>query len=341
MPPFNHVKVEERKMRVTPAFALCSFLIATAVSSAAIAQQTDPNVCAVLAGKVTPDISSQFTSYDRFALFQQLIHDQRFSSFDTANSTTLDAGLSVVGYVDAFLGTTSNASAWSQNWQNFLQATYSQASVSFNQSSFTSTWSPDLITAIANCNNFYGILTSITPGHDGFSIKVHGIGQWSLTGVAVTPPDPSFACAGDEKASSAQPISFINDHILQCKKDPNITLSVAIHDSQQDVGPFSVLSVADDLRREQTSQLQQLQSTISLLQTQLTKINSVLAAQVQQARADLLQWPQGNAWNAGTTCPAGQYAVGITYQTESGLAHGAVYAAQVICRPLNAAVPLQ
>jgi hypothetical protein len=332
------------------------FYIASAISPA-WSQATDQSVCQILANKITPDISNQTSTYDRFTIFKQLISDQRYQSYDTASNTSLDAGLSVVGYVDLFLGTTSNSSNWATNWQKFLQSTYYQSSSSFDSSNFQSKWSTDLITAVANCNNFYGLITSVSPGQDSFTLKLHGIGQWQLLGVSISPPDPLFQCGGDEKATTQQPLSFVNDHLVVCQKDHNVTVSIAIHDSQADVGPFIIYSVADNLRKKQESEVKQIQSSINALQSQLTQTNSATAAQIAQIRNGLSIWnndfqfspPNGSVQPGGPPvpnvgpyggdgsilCNNGYYVVGLYVFRESAGLNGL----QLICRKLNAGGP--
>jgi hypothetical protein len=306
------------------------------------AQSTDPNVCAVLANKITPDISSQSTVYDRFAIFQQLISDQRFQDYNTANSTNLDGGLTVVGYVDLFLGTQSDSKSWQTNWENFKKSTYYSAASTFNSSTFQSTWSSDVITAIANCNNFYGLVMAVTPDQRSFTIKLHGIGNWQLFGIS--PLDPALTCNGDERATPQQPINFVNDHLLQCQKDPNVTLLVSVHDSQQDVGPFTIYSVADNIQHQQDSLVKQLRSDIDSLRTQLNLSNLNTAAQIAQMSKNLLVWnkaatqiapPQAPSGGGAVSCGDGYYVVGMDLvRTTYGL-----NGLQLVCHQLNAAAP--
>jgi hypothetical protein len=107
--------------------------------------QSSWNACTIIVSKLTPDISQQTSSSQRFYLYQQIIADQKYSSYSTANSSSLDVGLSVLGYVDLTLGTKSNASTSQTNWQKFLSLTFAEASASANYTLDTSRWNPDVI----------------------------------------------------------------------------------------------------------------------------------------------------------------------------------------------------
>lgn len=52
-------------------------------------------------------------------------------------------------------------------------------------------------------------------------------------------------------------------------------------------------------------------------------------------RAQLSVWPKGQQPQANELCPAGQYVVGLNHEDEPGLAHGAIFAVQIMCQPLN------
>jgi hypothetical protein len=234
------------------AITLCLATSVCGSASSAFAQSAVSSACAILASRITPDVSTQATAASKFSLFKQIIQDSRYSSFATANSSTLDVGISVVDYVDGFLGTTSNASNWSTNWSKFLGSTYEQASSQFDRSTFESRWSVEVIKAIvSSCpgsGGFYGLLETVTPGRDAFTISLNGNGNWDLLGISALPSDKVFACGGDEKATNQAPIKYTNSHPLSCTKDPNTTLLITVHDSIHDVGPFTINSVADDLK---------------------------------------------------------------------------------------------
>jgi hypothetical protein len=246
-----------------------------------------------LAGKVQPDVSSQITSSQRFSYFRQIISDQKYSNFNTANSTSLNAGVSVVGYVDAFLGTTSNANTWSTNWNNFVKSTYSQASESFNSNLYVSQWSVDLVKAIVSAcpgKGFYGLLQSVTDAHDAFSFSLHGTGSWKLTGVNVSPPDPNFLCGGYEKASVSTPSDLINDVVISCSKSPDKTSIVTVHSSEGDAGPFTILSASESRIDQANADLEAARSALASMTAQrdaAIAANAAAAAEVKSLVASI------------------------------------------------------
>ena len=98
----------------------------------------------------------------------------------------------------------------------------------------------------------------------------------------------------------------------------------------------------------------------SYLNTNLDKIASLLASKeefrdklVKVSQSDIAQlkidlntlrssiavWssapPQFGVEGGVSECPVNTYAVGFAFQSEAGLAHGALWAGHVICRPLN------
>jgi hypothetical protein len=329
--------------------AFCLALAILGPTSKAVAQSAAASACAILAGRVTPDISSQATSSSKFAVFKQIIQDDRYKMFDTANSNTLDIGITVVGYVDAFLGTTSNSNTWEMNWRKFQSLTYAQASSRFDRAQFDSRWSVEVIKAIvSSCpgtGGFYGLVETVTPGRDAFTISLHGTGTWKLQAISVQPSDTMFSCGGDEKATPANPIDFVNDHPISCRKDPNVTLLVTIRNSQRDVGPFTINSIADDLRIRVTegvaqidalrTEIQNLQGSIAALDqsvnTRLASLTTNINGQLARLNAES---PNGygftntepanngggnNPDNPPGRCPVGSYVVGIQpYKATNG-----------------------
>ncbi|MDX2328706.1 hypothetical protein GOL43_24085 [Sinorhizobium medicae] len=208
--------------------------------------------CAILAGRVTPDISAQYTADERFSLFKELISQERFRSFDAASRETLDAGLTVVGYVDAFLGTSSSNDTWETNWSKFNRSTYKEASSSFQKSTFESKWSVALITALVEgCGSgLKGLVTDVTAQRDGFTVRLKGQGLYDLTRIEAVPADKRFKCGGREQASTEQPVKLNNVENISCEKDPNKTILVNISTSQGSVGPFRIQSLAESIALE-------------------------------------------------------------------------------------------
>src|SRR5262249_14435687 len=137
--------------------------------------QPGVDACTILASKLTPDLSSQTSYATRFAIYQSIIRDQRFSSYETAKSTALDAGLSVLDYVDLTLGTHSDDKSWSTNWIKFNSLTFAEASSSNSFTTNTNKWNPALIQTFLqgcppNAKGFYAQVTNVAQDHGSFTI---------------------------------------------------------------------------------------------------------------------------------------------------------------------------
>jgi hypothetical protein len=241
---------------------ICLLMCCFYPSEAVFAQ----DACTILASNLTPDISTQTSASQRFDIYQKIISQDKYSDFSTAQSSSLDLGLSILDYVDLSLGTTADGTSWKADRTKFLSLTFSQASASANFTSTTSKWNPAIIAAfVQGCvpKGFYGQITSVEDDHGSFTITLHGIGKWELEGIIAVPKDPKFSC-GDDDGAKKVPISKINDVQISCIKDANITLSVSIANSQQNVGPFKILSVADDLRAklDESGKLSEMKTTL-------------------------------------------------------------------------------
>jgi hypothetical protein len=241
--------------------------------------QASTSVCAALASRLTPDISTQTSSDTRSAFYRKVIQDDRFSSLSTASNTQLDVGLSVLSYVDFTLGTKSDERSWSTNWRKFRSSDNEAASLSKQLSISSTSWNPQLIeNLLSNCPNqgFYAQITSVDPDYSGFTIAVHGNGSWQLLGIQPTRSDSSFSCSGAEKASEKQPLSKTNTIALACQKDPNKTITLTITSSQDSAGPLTIYSKADALTRnlaESTNQIGTLRRDVAALENKLDGLN--------------------------------------------------------------------
>jgi hypothetical protein len=244
----------------------------------ALAQPAN-DACTILASKLTPDISSQTSYATRFSIYQKIISDERFSSYQTAQSTSLDGSLSVLDYVDLTLGTHSDENSWSKNWSKFKVLTFSSASSSESFASSTNKWNPGVIQALLQgcsqaAQGFYAQVTNVAENHGSFTITVHGIGAWQLEGVVAVPKDAKFTCGDDSNATTRSPIAKVNTIQINCEKDENKTLAVSIVSNEAGVGPFNLLSVADDLRAKANEYDQVVESKFSTLSQQITDLRS-------------------------------------------------------------------
>lgn len=302
-------------MRLNPiATSVVSVLAFGSLPADSVAQQLDQTVCSVLASKLTPDLSYQTSAETRQKVYRSLISSESYKAFGAARNTTLDAGLTVVGYVDATLGTTSDENSWETNWSKFVNMTGSEFALSASATSLNNKWNPELLSALlqgCTTTSFYGQLVAINTGNDGFTVKLNGIGKWELSGVKASPADASLTCSGDEKATEDNPITKYDDRLLTCSKDPRATISVTVSSSQGDAGPFMVLSVEDSLRQQIKDGSSVLGGAIIRIEKKLAELDAKQAVQadsiksataaIQLNRAELSYMIVPNS----TSCPAG------------------------------------
>ncbi|WP_156528657.1 hypothetical protein [Sinorhizobium glycinis] len=313
-----------------------------------IAQSALPSACAILANRVTPDVSSQVTSDERFAVFQQIISQETFRNFDSAKSSTLDLGISVVSYVDAFLGTTSDSATWEQNWSRFRNSTFAQGSSAFLQTTVDRHWNVDVVKAIlGGCPGkpFFGVLTEVTAEQDAFTILLHGVGPWSLEQISIKPSDEKFECDGAERVSAREPMEARDEIFLTCSKDKDKSALITIRSSQGSAGPFTVkslLGAAKDDVAGLRATVSTLQASLDALQNQAAWLTEALDSQTaahRRALDGLRTYTGGNPTSGRmgnrSMCPDGEYAIGINGTGVPVGEGGAIGSHQVICRPLN------
>jgi hypothetical protein len=277
--------------RLYSAFVIVLWLTGFCTASAYAAD----TACDILASKLTPDISSQTANSDRSRFYQQMISDEKFSSLDTARNTTLNVGLSVLSYVDFTLGTTSDDKTWQINWNKFRSATFDFVKLSNQISIVSSNWNPRVIEALlGNCatRDFYGQITSVDFDQAGFTIALHGVGKWQITNIQRTKDDPSFSCSGAEKATESKPDERFNTTSLVCRKDPNLTITLAIQSNQGSAGPLVIYSQADAANRKLldiTTQVGYLKVGISDLNSRIDEINVKMKTTVEALNKQLVQ----------------------------------------------------
>lgn len=250
--------------------------------------QPSTSVCEILASKITPDISSQTSTDFRSSFFQEFVQDDRFSSWEIARTTQLDVGLNVVGYVDFTLGTSSDESSWSTNWNLFRTSRSSNTLRSRSLDVASSKWNPVVIETLLNgCayREFYAQITSIETTYDGFTIQMFGIGEWFLKGIKPTIGDSPFTCSGDEKATDIAPIRKIGTAKLSCRKDPNVTLTLIITSTLGDAGPLTLYSKADAVTRkyeDSRNEISLLKTSISTIEARIESLNKRMQSTIQE-----------------------------------------------------------
>ncbi|CAN7598700.1 hypothetical protein LJR234_004631 [Mesorhizobium amorphae] len=315
------------------------------------AQSALSNACTVLAGRITPDVTSQTSLDKRYSFFQQIVSQDTFRSFDTAKASTLDIGISVLSYVDATLGTTSDASTWETNWTKFKSSTLAESNTAFSTSFLDQHWNVDVVKAIlANCPGapFFGVLTDVTDGNDAFTILLHGTGQWQLSQISIRPKDSEFECDGAETASVAAPKEFTNEIFLTCSKSPDKTALITIRSTQGSAGPFKIKSseqtISDNVSALRAS-TEGLQAKLNALQAQHDALKSSYDTSTTSTADAMSRALNGLGTYGGdevqgrldtkSTCPNGQYAVGITGKSVAGGNNGYLESHAIICRALN------
>lgn len=283
--------------------------------------------CETLAARVTPDISSQNTSDERFSLFKEIVSQEKFRSFDSSSQQTLDAGLTVVSYVDAFLGTTSNKDTWETNWSRFNRSTYNEASSSFQNDTFESKWSVSVITALVEgCGSgMKGLVTDATAQRDGFTIRLKGQGMFDLTRVEAVPVDPKFKCGGRELATAQLPIKLNNTENISCEKDPNKSILINISTSQGSVGPFRMQSFAETVAGQRDAfadEVRALKGQLTKVQNDYqelsSKVNALVLSDITEGQlSSSTFWTAANPTHPEVNCPAGTVLSGLGWDAWS------------------------
>lgn len=184
------------------------------IADTALAQQ-ERSACAILAEKISQDISTQASSDARSSIYRGIISDRKYSDYRTANDTKFGLGLSIASYVDLSLNVASDENTWGRHWEEFLKLTSSQTRSNIQSATLLQTWNPAIIADILKyCpppGGFYGQLTSVNNELGAFTITLHGQGRWSLSGFDISPEDPLFNCG-------TVPSDQVNDAILNCTK---------------------------------------------------------------------------------------------------------------------------
>jgi hypothetical protein len=232
-------------------------------------------VCQTLAQNLKPDVLIQGSNFQKFSQLQQMVANSTFSSFGNAQSAGLNAGIDIVGEVDAFLGTTSNSSNWGTNRSSFLSLNAQSDFAAGSKNSVISQLSVSALKIVADCakaiadqNGFSATLTTVSDNRDSFSVlltnSTHGNPSWSLTQFSAQPPDSAFKCNDDlQRASLARPIAIkTQTQLITCTKDPDKSFTLGIQTTAgAAANAFTLTSVHEEiqkLRDDTAAQIQDL-----------------------------------------------------------------------------------
>lgn len=70
-------------------------------------------------------------------------------------------------------------------------------------------------------------------------------------------------------------------------------------------------------------------------------LGGVTKSEVKAQLESFTTWPKETTQNGTTMCKDGEYLVGMQFQSEGGLQHGALWAAEAVCRKLGPEIKLQ
>ena len=228
------------KYRITT--SLCIGLVAACASGSATASTT----CDILANSaIRQDELLYASDTKQFTYIQKLVAQEKYSSYQEAQSSKLDFDLSIPEYVDATLGTKSDSTNWSTNRQKFLSISVESASLNSRQYGSMKTMSESIVRAISNCAvelanlSKSGIFVSLdkwSPDTSIFSIKItrstSGTSTWNLKGLRVnTEPKSDAECWGDGNVDwlkKKYPATVDGSMALNCTKSSMATAIVSL-----------------------------------------------------------------------------------------------------------------
>lgn len=234
--------------------SVCALKLSTAAAQ-------DTQTCDIMAANIPQDVLIQGSSSQQFEAHKSAVCSQENNAWGSASSKTLDGQLTVPGYVDAILGTTSNAQNWGANFSAFCSLDSSTVAASQRAaltvrrvSSAAYAAVVDCVRVIAEQRGIFGAL-EVNQNRDGFILRVHhrseGPSEWSITGVTPTPASESFRCAEDLHNASISSPKTIKEATfnIACQKDPDMSVLVAVNTSAGALPPFRLASFDDELGR--------------------------------------------------------------------------------------------
>jgi hypothetical protein len=233
------------------------------------------SVCQIFVQNLKPDVLIQGSSFQQFSQLQQLVASSTYASWGNASSSSLNGGLDIPGEVDAFLGTSSNASNWGANRSQFLSMTAQSAYAGGANNTVISQMSVAALKVVDDCaksdadmNGFSARLKTVSDNRDSFAVLLtnttKGNPQWALTEFSAQPLDPQFKCNDDlQDASLAHPKPISTQTLLiHCSKDPEKHFTLGIQTTAGAASEaFTITSVHEEiqkLRDDTTAQIQEL-----------------------------------------------------------------------------------
>jgi hypothetical protein len=218
--------------------------------------------CDILAANLRQDVLIQGSTASQFAEHRRAICTSANSSWGSASGNTLDGSISIPSYVDATLGTSSNASNWGSNFSSFCSLDEGTVAASSQASNEVRKASIAAIQAIARCAGdlaqksaigIFGVL-NVTDRRDGFTVELlhrsAGSGDWGIIGVRPTPTPASFDCdEGLHTASLTAPKAIdLGSFAFTCRKSPETAIQVAVTTTAGALPVFSIEGLDDKLR---------------------------------------------------------------------------------------------
>lgn len=248
--------------------AAAAYLVCVANSKA----QDLSSVCTTLASGLKQDVLLQGSNREKFINIQQIVAQDKFSSYSAASSTKLDLNISILDFVDAALGTKSDNTTWSSNRERFLKTNFEQVATSASVLTIVQQTSEAAVRAVVDCgqiaanqSGFFSALSDISSGRSAFVLRLYrksieGDSNWELRSLTAKPEDAEFKCSDNfERATPANPKKITGLSVLiNCAKSPDKELLVTANTSAGSAGPFKLVSIQDDIAamRERVAMLE-------------------------------------------------------------------------------------
>jgi len=226
-----------------------------AFSSSAFADTT----CDLLARNVPQDVLIEGSALQQFQYQKRLVCSSDNEAWGSANSKTLNGSLSIPGFVDAILGTSSNEQNWGQNLKSFCSLDEQQAAMNTRSSLEIRHASTVAYQAVVDCvkeyaeqNGIFGLL-DVSDHRDTFTIKVthrsDGSSNWQVRGFSVTPRSQATSCDNNvQQTSISKPLKVDTaTFVISCQKDPKQAVLVTINTDAGALPTFHIASIDDDI----------------------------------------------------------------------------------------------
>jgi hypothetical protein len=226
-----------------------------AFSSSAFADTT----CDLLAKNVPQDVLIEGSALQQFQYQKRLVCSSDNEAWGSANSKTLNGSLSIPGFVDAILGTSSNEQNWGQNLKSFCSLDEQQAAMNSHSSLEIRHASAVAYQAVVDCvkeyaeqNGIFGLL-DVSDRRDTFTIKVthrsDGSSNWQVRNFSVTPRSQTTSCDNNVQQSSiSKPLKIDTaTFTISCQKDPRQSVLVTINTDAGTLPTFHIASIDDDI----------------------------------------------------------------------------------------------